>query len=114
MAAAVPALGAAPTRYAGALYAAAATDGATAAALAAELEKAGADTDAPTTVLAVGHNRGWEEAASALAGAPVRLETATAALFEGAAKAAASWPDALTAPAEDGAWTLVGVVAGGA
>lgn len=113
MADAVPALAAAPARYAGSLYAAAATDGATAAALAAELEKAGADKDAGThTVLAVGHNRGWEEAASALAGAPVRLETATAALFEGAAKAAASWPDALTA-GDEGAWTLVGLVEGG-
>jgi phosphohistidine phosphatase len=75
------------------------------------------------TVMAVGHNRGWEEAASSFARASVRLQTATAALLEhvggaggggggeggsgggGAAVAAVTWAEALA-----GEWKLVGVV----
>jgi phosphohistidine phosphatase len=34
------------------------------------------------TVLALGHNPGWEAAAGRLAGAPIRMTTANAALFE--------------------------------
>ena len=34
------------------------------------------------TVLCVGHNKGWEEAASTLSGQPVRLKNACAALLE--------------------------------
>jgi polyadenylate-binding protein len=112
MVGAVPAVGAARARFAGRLYTAAAADGATAAALAAELEAAGADDGdgggaAARTVLAVGHNRGWEEAASALAGRAVRLETATAALFEAAAAGDGGWPAAVAGG--DG-WEFVGVV----
>jgi phosphohistidine phosphatase SixA len=139
MAAAVPALGDAPAFFRGALYTAAALDGQTAPALAAALEEAGAGgggaagdaaatagappptTTTPTTVLALGHNKGWEEAASALAGCAVRLEAASAALLEvssgggadgatTASPAFTSWPAALAGG--EGDWTLVGLVSG--
>lgn len=110
MAAAVPALREAPSVFAGALYTAAAADGATARALAAELAAAGPAAAAATTVLAIGHNRGWEETATSLAGGPVRLATASAALLESGA-ADAGWPAALVGA---GAWSLVGLLGGAA
>ena len=138
MAAAVPALGAAPAIFRGALYTAAALDGQTGPALAAALEEAGggrgdgeagpggdgAGPPPPSTVLALGHNKGWEEAASALAGCAVRLEAATAALLEvswggkgeeggegeGEGDACPSWPAARAGG--EGDWTLVGLVSG--
>ena len=147
MAEAVPALGAAPAFFRGALYTAAALDGQTAPALAAALEEAAgggggeeSETDAaaaassspsspplapsPSTVLALGHNKGWEEAASALAGCAVRLEAATAALLEatggggedgggggaGADALLPTWQAALAGG--EGDWTLVGLVSG--
>lgn len=48
-----------------------------------------------TTVLAIGHNPGWELAAGALAGQPVALKTASCALLEGRG---ATWTLALTGP----------------
>lgn len=55
-------------------------------------------------VMCVGHNRGWEEAASGFCGQPVTLPTASAALMQVEAD---SWEDALK---EGTKWTLVGVV----
>lgn len=88
----------------------------------AEAAAASSGASAVTTVMAVGHNRGWEEAASSFARASVRLQTATAALLEhvgggGGAGAggggegddggggAATWAEALA-----GEWRLVQVV----
>ena len=57
------------------------------------------------TVMCVGHNRGWEEAASELSGTPVELKTANACVLE--ARGADDWAAAL---ADGGAWSLRGVV----
>jgi len=65
-------------------------------------------TDAMNTVLCVGHNKGWEEAASTLSGQPVRLKNACAALLE---TRATSWADALGGD-EQRTWALVNVVGG--
>lgn len=50
------------------------------------------------------HNKGWEEAASSFARQAVRLHTASAALFEAAAR---TWQDA-TAPEVE--WRLVQII----
>lgn len=55
-------------------------------------------------VLCLGHNKGWEEAATSFAGHPVRLETANAALLEGSGE---TWADAF---ANDSDWKLVGIL----
>ena len=56
------------------------------------------------TIMCVGHNRGWQEAAAAFAATPVLLKTAHAALLQSAAP---SWAAAVA----DGApWRLVGLV----
>eukprot|EP00891_Asterochloris_glomerata_P000341 jgi/Astpho2/341/e_gw1.00010.106.1_t len=55
-------------------------------------------------IMCLGHNKGFEEAASSFAGQPVRLGTAHAALLEGVG---ASWREAF---AEGADWKLVGVV----
>ena len=57
-------------------------------------------------VLCLGHNRGWEEAASELAGRAVRLGNSHAALLLGAG---ASWAAAFEPPVAR--WELVGVLA---
>ncbi len=57
--------------------------------------------------MCVGHNKGWEEAASSFARTAVRLSTASAALFETAAASSSSWEDAIAAEDE---WRLVQVV----
>lgn len=50
------------------------------------------------TVLVLGHNPGWEEAASRLGGVDLVMTTANAALLEGSGT---TWSDALERP-----WTL--------
>lgn len=55
-------------------------------------------------VMCVGHNRGWEEAASGFCGQEVSLASASAALLQ---IEAASWEEACHV---DQRWTLVGVV----
>ncbi|XP_010539948.1 PREDICTED: uncharacterized protein LOC104813862 [Tarenaya hassleriana] len=62
-------------------------------------------TDEITTVMCMGHNKGWEEAASFLAGAPVKLETCNAALLQASGK---SWEEAFDL-AGPGGWELHGV-----
>ncbi|XP_022845213.1 uncharacterized protein At3g52155, chloroplastic [Olea europaea var. sylvestris] len=58
------------------------------------------------TVMCMGHNRGWEEAASVLSGASIELKTCNAALLEAAGK---SWEEAFSA-AGFGGWKLQAVV----
>jgi hypothetical protein len=60
--------------------------------------------EANKIVMCVGHNRGWQEAASAFTNTQVHLGTSYAALME---IEASSWQDAL---ADDAVWDLVGVV----
>ncbi|KAF5804059.1 putative histidine phosphatase superfamily, clade-1 [Helianthus annuus] len=54
------------------------------------------------TVMCMGHNRGWEEAASTFSGASIELKTCNAALLEAAGK---SWEEAFLL-AGDGGWKL--------
>lgn len=54
--------------------------------------------------MCVGHNRGWQEAASSYTRMPVQLGTSSAALME---IDAPTWEEAL---ADDSIWELVGVV----
>lgn len=60
---------------------------------------AGCPDDEPGPVLVLGHNPGWEQAASVLSGVLVQLTTANAILLEGTGP---SWREALR-----GSWTLV-------
>ncbi|XP_031266894.1 uncharacterized protein At3g52155, chloroplastic-like isoform X1 [Pistacia vera] len=63
-------------------------------------------TDEIVTVMCMGHNRGWEEAASMFAGALIELKTCNAALLEASGK---SWEEAF-AIAGLGGWKLQGIV----
>lgn len=58
------------------------------------------------TIMCMGHNRGWEEAASMFTGASVELKTCNAALLEASGK---SWEEAF-ALAGFGGWKLQGIV----
>lgn len=58
------------------------------------------------TVMCMGHNRGWEEAASVLSGVTVELKTCNAALLEATGK---SWEEAFSL-AGPGGWKLQGLV----
>ncbi|XP_031493098.1 uncharacterized protein At3g52155, chloroplastic [Nymphaea colorata] len=58
------------------------------------------------TVMCMGHNRGWEEAASMFSGALVELKTSNAALLEASGR---SWEEAFSS-AGLGGWNLTGIV----
>ncbi|GAA0140379.1 hypothetical protein LIER_01740 [Lithospermum erythrorhizon] len=58
------------------------------------------------TIMCMGHNRGWEEAASMLSGALVELKTCNAALLEANGK---SWEETFSM-AGLGGWKLHGIV----
>ncbi|KAG5242280.1 hypothetical protein OIU77_029389 [Salix suchowensis] len=58
------------------------------------------------TVMCMGHNRGWEEAASMFSGDSIELNTCNAALLEAAGK---SWEEAF-ASAGPGGWKLQAIV----
>ncbi|OVA19692.1 Histidine phosphatase superfamily [Macleaya cordata] len=62
--------------------------------------------DEMLTVMCMGHNRGWEEAASMLSGTAIELKTCNAALLEATGK---SWDEAF-ALAGLGGWKLHGIV----
>ncbi|KAL9335833.1 hypothetical protein Peur_070321 [Populus x canadensis] len=62
--------------------------------------------DGILTVMCMGHNRGWEEAASIFSGASIELKTCNAALLEATGK---SWEEAF-ASAGLGGWKLQGIV----
>jgi len=89
--------------YYGSLYTVAALDGQTRQHLQECLLEV-VDDSKNLCVMLVGHNKGWEEAASSFAGHAVKLKTASAALLQVAAK---SWSDVLK---EDASWQLVGVL----
>ncbi|ERN19058.1 hypothetical protein AMTRI_Chr10g8220 [Amborella trichopoda] len=57
------------------------------------------------TIMCMGHNRGWEEAASMLSGTPIELKTCNAALLEASGR---SWEEAFSTGL--GGWRLLGVV----
>ena len=65
-------------------------------------------TAACDCVMCIGHNKGWEEAASELSGESVALETANAAVLEARGGADVAWADALSAAGA--AWDLRGVL----
>ncbi|CAN6479585.1 unnamed protein product [Victoria cruziana] len=58
------------------------------------------------TVMCMGHNRGWEEAASMFSGASIELKTSNAALLEASGR---TWEEAFTS-AGLGGWKLTGIV----
>ncbi|PSS24745.1 2,3-bisphosphoglycerate-dependent phosphoglycerate mutase [Actinidia chinensis var. chinensis] len=58
------------------------------------------------TVMCMGHNRGWEEAASMFSGISIELKTCNAALLEATGK---SWEEAFSL-AGFGGWKLQGIV----
>jgi polyadenylate-binding protein len=57
-----------------------------------------------STVLCLGHNKGWEEAASSYAGETIKLGNCYAALLEGSGN---DWSDAFK---DDAQWKLVSVL----
>ncbi|WVZ64140.1 hypothetical protein U9M48_013704 [Paspalum notatum var. saurae] len=63
-------------------------------------------SDEILTVMCMGHNKGWEEAASMFSGDSVELKTCNAALLEAAGK---SWVEAFS-KAGLGGWKLHGIV----
>ncbi|KAI8471818.1 MAG: hypothetical protein J3K34DRAFT_505539 [Monoraphidium minutum] len=103
MAEADEALAEVDAHYLGSLYTVAALDGQTRTHLEECIRSVACDT-ANFCVMCVGHNKGWEEAATSFAQRAVRLHTASAALFEAAGR---SWQDA-TAP--DVEWRLVDIL----
>lgn len=89
--------------YLGSLYTVAALDGQTKHHLEETIRSVACDAK-NFCIMCVGHNKGWEEASSAFAQQPIRLGTASAALFE---VFGGSWED-VTIP--ETSWTLVQVV----
>ncbi|KAI3466278.1 hypothetical protein Pfo_022941 [Paulownia fortunei] len=63
-------------------------------------------SDGILTIMCMGHNKGWEEAASMFSGASVELKTCNAALLEATGK---SWEEAFSL-AGFGGWKLHGIV----
>ncbi|XP_076898490.1 uncharacterized protein At3g52155, chloroplastic-like [Bidens hawaiensis] len=99
-----PLLDAAEIHFLSSFYSVAAMDGQTAHHLQQAICKYA--TDDILTVMCMGHNRGWEEAASTFSGVSVELKTCNAALLEAAGK---SWEEAFLL-AGDGGWKLHQVV----
>lgn len=93
----------ADAHFLGSLYTVAALDGQTKLHLEETIRTVASDAK-NFCIMCVGHNKGWEEASSAFAREPVRLGTASAALFE---VFGGSWED-VTAP--ETSWNLVQVV----
>ncbi|XP_059658585.1 uncharacterized protein At3g52155, chloroplastic isoform X2 [Cornus florida] len=85
-------------------YSIAAMDGQTAEHLQQAIRKN--SRDEILTVMCMGHNRGWEEAASMLSGVSIELKTSNAALLEATGK---SWEEAFSL-AGLGGWKLQGLV----
>jgi len=106
MAEEVKELSEAETLFLGSLYTVAAMDGETRKHLKSQVAAAAAaaaETGRQAmTVMCMGHNKGWEEAASEFSGVVVSLEPANAAILAGSG---ATWEDAL-----EGEWGLVTVL----
>lgn len=94
----------AEVRFLGSFYSVAAMDGQTAQHIQENVLKF--TRDDVTTIMCMGHNRGWEEAASQLCGVAVELKTANAALLEAPG---GSWKEAFE-KAGMGGWKLVGIM----
>lgn len=94
----------AEVRFLGSFYSVAAMDGQTAQHIQENVLKF--TRDDVTTIMCMGHNRGWEEAASHLCGVAVELKTANAALLEAPG---GSWKEAFE-KAGMGGWRLVGIM----
>ena len=113
-----PALGDVDTRFLGSLYAFAAMDGVTADHLKETVLAATGAVDAEhrtrnaKTVMMIGHNKGWEEAAGDFTGGAVKLAVANAALLECAHDDVGSWAEAFDAEAPAG-WRLRDVLVHG-
>ena len=80
----MPCLSNAQTEFIGTFYSVSQTDGQTAAHVATSVAQRALTRT--RTVLCIGHNKGWEEAASSFSSAKVKLGSATAALLEASAK----------------------------
>ncbi|KAM7264540.1 hypothetical protein ACFE04_002223 [Oxalis oulophora] len=100
----VPGLLEAQVHFISSFYSIAAMDGQTAQHL--ELAICKYSTDDTLTVMCMGHNRGWEEAASTFAGSSIELKSCNAALLEASGR---SWEEAF-ALAGPGGWNLVAIV----
>lgn len=102
----------AETHFMGSLYAFAAMDGLTADHLretvSSLVEKDGGSDDRVRTVMVIGHNKGWEEAASLFCGQAVELQSASAALLS-QPPGEDSWEGAFGG---GGTWSLDGIVTG--
>lgn len=98
------ALADADVRFLGSFYSVAAMDGQTAQHIQENVLKYAGDDI--TTIMCMGHNRGWEEAASQFCGVAVELKTANAALLEAPG---ISWKEAFE-KAGMGGWKLVGIM----
>lgn len=99
-----PQLSDAEVHFLGSFYSVSAMDGQTAHHLQETICKYARDD--MFTVMCMGHNRGWEEAASTFSGASIELKTANAALLETHAN---SWQEAFDV-AGVGGWKLLGIV----
>eukprot|EP00877_Chromochloris_zofingiensis_P009141 jgi/Chrzof1/4480/Cz14g14230.t1 len=96
-------LGTVDAHFLGSLYTVSALDGQTRTHLEECILSIASDTD-NQCVMCVGHNKGWEEAASSFTKQAVRLNTASAALLEAVGK---TWDDVMLPEAD---WQLVQVV----
>lgn len=97
-------IGDAETHFLGSLYHFAAMDGVTADHLretivAKTATAAGSESEAVRTVMCIGHNKGWQEAASDFAQTEVKLEVANAALLECESADVTTWEEAFTSVA---------------
>lgn len=99
----IPEFGDAEVHFLGSFYSVSAMDGQTAQHL--EQTICSYARDDNFTVMCMGHNRGWEEAASILSGLSIELKTANAALLE---TLGSSWSEAFKSGA--GGWTLSSIV----
>eukprot|EP00250_Pteridium_aquilinum_P013746 c21549_g1_i1 orf=424-1200(-) len=99
----IPEFGDAEVHFLGSFYSVAAMDGQTAQHLQETICKYARDDI--RTVMCMGHNRGWEEAASILSGLSIELKTANAALLK---TFGSSWQEAFKSGA--GGWSLSSIV----
>jgi phosphohistidine phosphatase SixA len=128
-----PPVGAAETLFLGSLYHFAAMDGVTADHLRETIVQKSSqksstekstDQNSVRTVMCIGHNKGWEEAASDFAGTAVKLQVANAALLECDSADVTTWEQAfaglakkekcgdtqLSEKAKEVGWRVVAVV----
>jgi phosphohistidine phosphatase len=104
---AMPALEEADLHFFGSLYTESQLDGHTLPHLMELIRRLG-DVSRHSCVLCLGHNKGWEEAASALAGEQVMLKNGDAALFElEIGEGDVVWRDAMSRVGQRSGWRFV-------